>query len=96
MKNISLLKVTAAVFVTTLVSSFVSADDNTSKDIVNVITTAEQSVEFEHFDVDKNGLLSQAETKSNKVLHDAFAKVDVNGDATISKDEFTAFVKEVK
>jgi len=93
MNHISLKKVTLAVFVTTLISTYVSADELAEKPMKGAKPTAAHKVDFAQFDLDKDGVLSQAEAKSNKILNDAFAKVDTNGDAVISKDEFDAFVK---
>ena len=96
MNNISLKKVTLAVFVTTLISTYVSADDVVEKSLKVTKPIAAHKIDFAQFDLDKDGVLTQAETKANKHLNDAFAKVDSNGDAVISKDEFDAFVKKVK
>jgi hypothetical protein len=92
MKSISLIKVTLAIFVTTLVSLAVSAEE---KEIIKQISTVSiQPVQFSELDLDKNGLLNEAEVAANELLHKAFAQVDTNGDATISEDEYSAFISK--
>lgn len=93
MKNISLIKVTFAVMATALASSLVSAEDILPKDIPALATPASIDIQFEQLDSDKNNLLSLVETEKNKLIHDAFTEIDLNDDATISKDEFAAFIK---
>ena len=95
MKSISLIKVTLAVFVTTLLSVAVSAEEKIVKQNIAMETSANKSVHFTQLDINKNGLLSETEVSTNKLLHDAFAQVDVDGDAAINKDEFSSFIKTV-
>lgn len=95
MKGISLIKVTLAIFVTTLLSLTVSAEDKIQVKQIAVDSSATQQVQFSQLDLDKNGLLNEAEVATNKLLHSTFAKVDTNGDATISKDEYSVFMKTV-
>lgn len=48
------------------------------------------------FDADKNGSLSEVElsTSDNDALKIAFKNLDANGDANISKDEFSAYISQ--
>jgi len=92
MKSISLIKVTLAIFVTTLLSVAVSAEEKIAQEKIAIESTTQQ-IQFTQLDLNKNGLLSETEVATDKVLHDAFAKVDLNGDATISKDEYSTFIK---
>ena len=93
MKGISLIKVTLAIFATTLLSLAVSAEEKVDKKNITIESAATQQVEFSQFDLNNNGLLSETEVATDKLLHNAFAKVDLNGDATISKDESASFIK---
>lgn len=94
MKNISLIKVTFVVVAAALASPLVSAKDAIPESITTIESPAIQSIQFEQLDLDKNGLLNLSETETNKLVHDAFTKIDSNGDATISKDEFAKFVNK--
>lgn len=93
MKNISLIKVTFTVVGMALASSLVSANDLTPKNMPFVAVPTSTNIEFEQLDSDKNNLLSLVETESNVIIHSAFTKIDLNDDATISKDEFAKFTK---
>ncbi|WP_114327682.1 EF-hand domain-containing protein [Candidatus Colwellia aromaticivorans] len=92
MKNMSLIKVTFAVIATALASSLVNAKDVMTKSIPAIATPAPTSTQFDQLDLDKNGLLSLAETQEVKLINDAFTTIDSNSDATISKDEFTKYI----
>lgn len=96
MKNISLVKITMAVFITTLASGLVSADNNDSDTIIPIISPAHEKLSFSALDLDNNGLLSSEETANNDLLHNSFAQIDSNSDANISQDEFTTFIKNMK
>lgn len=93
MKNISLIKVTFAVVTATLVSSIVSAKDTLPKNIADIESPTLTEIKFEQLDLDKNNALTLAETEKHKLIHDAFTQIDVNSDATISKDEFAKFTQ---
>ena len=93
MKNISLVKVTFAVVVTTLASSLVSAKDVIPTNLPAIETPASATINFDQLDSDKNSLLTLVETEKNQLIHDSFTKIDSNDDATISKDEFAEFIK---
>jgi len=93
MKGISLIKVTLAIFATTLLSLTVSAEEDVKTKQITTDSSVTQQVQFSKLDLDKNGLLNEAEVATDKLLHDAFAKVDINGDATISKAEYSNFIK---
>ncbi len=95
MKGISLIKVTLAIFATTLLSLTVSAEEELQVKQIAIDSSATQQVQFSQLDLDKNGLLNEAEVAADKLLHNAFAKVDTNGDATINKDEYTAFIENI-
>jgi len=45
---------------------------------------------FTALDIDKNGTLSQAETKSNPTASENFASLDTDKDGNLSKAEFDA------
>ena len=92
MKNISLLKVTFAVVVAALASSLVNAKDVIPEVIPTAVAPTSTNYQFEQLDVDKNNLLSLAETEKNDLIHTAFTKIDTNSDATISKDEFAKYI----
>lgn len=92
MKNISLIKVTFAVITTALVSSLVSAKDVVPQSIPAIEAPAAINIQFEQLDSDNNSSLSLVETEKDKIIHDAFTVIDVNSDATISKDEFTKYI----
>ena len=94
MNNISLKQLTLAVIATALISTYVSADDAVEKTTAIAKSTATHKIDFQQIDTDKDGAISQVEAKVNQFLNDSFAKVDTNGDAVISKDEFDAFVKK--
>jgi len=93
MKSISLINVTLAIFATTLLSIAVSAKENSVNNEIAIESSASQQAKFTQLDLNKNGLLSEAEVATDKLLHDTFAKVDLNGDAIISKDEYATFIK---
>lgn len=93
MKGISLIKLTLAIVVTALLSVFVSAEENIKINNTEPNLKAIEPVKFADLDLNNNGLLSEAEVAANKVLHELFAKVDINGDATINKDEYAAFMQ---
>lgn len=92
MKNISLIKVTFVVIATALASPLVSAEDVMPKVVEIIPPSAAKNIQFDELDLDKNGLLSLIETEKHKEIHDAFTKIDLNSDATISKDEFIKYV----
>jgi hypothetical protein len=92
MKNISLTKVTFIVVITALASSLVSAKDAMPQKIPALAITESVNVQFEQLDADKNKVLSLVETEDSKIIHDAFTTIDSNSDATISKDEFVAYI----
>jgi hypothetical protein len=91
MKNISLIKVTFAVITATLISSIVSAKDTMPTNIAEPLLT---SIKFEQLDLDKNNVVTLVEAEKHKLIHDAFIEIDVNSDATISKDEFAKFAQK--
>ena len=93
MKNISLIKVTFTVVGMALASSLVSANDIIPKSKPVIEVPASTNIQFEQLDLDKNNLLSLVETTKHKMIHSAFTKIDLNDDATISKDEFDKFTK---
>jgi hypothetical protein len=93
MRNISLIKVTFAVITAALVSSIVSAKDAMPKNIADIETPALTNIKFEQLDLDKNNAITLVETEKHKLIHDAFTQIDVNSDATISKDEFDKFTQ---
>ncbi len=92
MKNISLIKVTLVVVATALASSLVSAKDVVAESISVIKPSAASIIQFEQLDLDKNSLLSLVETEKNTLIHDAFTTIDLNSDATISKDEFAKYI----
>jgi Ca2+-binding EF-hand superfamily protein len=92
MKNISLIKVTFAVVATALASSLVSAKDVVAESISVIKPSEANIIQFEQLDLDENSLLSLIETEKNKLIHDAFTTIDLNSDATISKDEFAKYI----
>jgi hypothetical protein len=92
MGNMSLIEVTFAVVVTALVSSTVSATNIMPEIAPALATITSETIQFEQFDLNKNGLLSLAETEKNELIHTVFTKIDSNSDATISKDEFTKYM----
>jgi hypothetical protein len=92
MKGISLIKVTMAIVATALLSLVVSAEENGQVKNIAVELAKTQQVEFSELDSDKNGSLTEVEVAANKALHHAVAKVDTNGDATISKGEYNNFI----
>ena len=96
MKNTSLINLTFVVIVSTVASSFVSAEDTIAKPDKQLlsISSVNKEIKFSQFDTNKNGLLNFEETKKNEVLNEAFTKIDSNGDATISPDEFSSFFKK--
>jgi hypothetical protein len=49
-------------------------------------------MKFEELDLDKNNSLNLVEAESNPHLHSSFTKIDMNSDATISRDEFTSYL----
>lgn len=49
-------------------------------------------IKFEELDLDKNNSLSLVEAEGNSHLHAAFTEIDMNSDATISRDEFTSYI----
>ncbi|PCI53165.1 MAG: hypothetical protein COB45_11015 [Gammaproteobacteria bacterium] len=93
-KNISLVKVTFAVIAMALASSLVSAQDVIPKNIPAIEAPTSKNIQFEQLDLDKNGSLSLVETEGDKLIHDAFTKIDSNNDATISKIELNEFIKQ--
>lgn len=93
MRNISLIKVTFAVITAALVSPIVSAKDAMPKNIADIETNALTNIKFEQLDLDKNNVITLVETEKHKLIHDAFTQIDVNSDATISKDEFDKFTQ---
>ena len=97
MKSISLIKVTMAIVATTLLSVAVSAEEKAMEKIAKQEMAIDSSaMQFTKLDLNKNGLLSEAEVSADKFLHDAFAIVDLNSDATISKDEYSTFINIAK
>lgn len=92
MKNISLIKVTVAVAIATFASSLVSAKDIMPNIASELTSPAIQDIQFEQLDLDKDNLLSLVETEKYTSLHDAFTKIDINSDASISKDEFVTYI----
>ncbi|MBL4899372.1 MAG: EF-hand domain-containing protein [Colwellia sp.] len=92
MKNMSLIKVTFAVVATALASSLVSAKDVMPTSTPTIATPAPTNIQFEQLDLDNNSLLSLAETENYKLIHDVFTTIDLNSDATISKDEFAKYI----
>jgi len=96
MKNTSLINLTFVVIVSAAASSIVSAEDtlaNTAKQLPP-ISAVNQEINFSQFDTDKNGLLNFEEIQKSELLTEAFTKIDSNGDATISPDEFSEFFKK--
>ena len=92
MKNISFTKVSFILAMTTLAPSLVSAKDILTQNIPTLASTASVNTQFEQLDSDKDNLLSLEEAKANKIIHDAFTKIDTNSDTTISKNEFTNYI----
>lgn len=92
MKNISLVKVTFIVVATALASSLVSAKDVVQTITPFIDTPTSTSTQFEQLDLDNNSVLSLVEVQEYKIIYDAFTTIDLNSDATISKDEFTKYI----
>ena len=92
MKNISLVKVTFIVIATALASSLVSAKDVVQTITPFIDTSTSTNTQFEQLDLDNNSVLSLVETREYKTIYDAFTTIDLNSDATISKDEFTKYI----
>lgn len=95
MKAIHLIKVTSAIVVSALLPLVVSATENMQIKQVATDLPATSQVQFSQLDLNKNGLLSEAEVATDKLLHESFSKVDINADASISKDEYSAFIKKL-
>jgi len=93
MKNISLIKVTFTVVSMAVASTLVSANELMPKDVANVEVPSSAKLQFEQLDIDKNNSISLVETEKYKTIYDSFTKIDSNDDATISRDEFTNFLK---
>jgi hypothetical protein len=51
-----------------------------------------KNINFEELDLNKNDSLSLTEVENNSLIHDAFTHIDMNSDATISKEEFTTYI----
>lgn len=110
MEAISLKKVTAVVFIFIMGSYLANASDaiveaqviktevsNSDKSNSDKILKS-FSLLVKKYDLDKNGLLSEAEVKvsqSEKLQHH-FAEIDVNTDASISEVEFNQYISQVK
>ena len=69
---------------------------------VELVDSTENLKQFSHlvekYDVDKNGLLSEAEVKASQSdkLQNHFADIDANTDASISEAEFKQYITQVK
>lgn len=96
MKNISLMKLTGIVLISTFASSVIAADKIEKPVITKSPETipATEKVQFSDFDIDGNGLLNSAEAEKSELLNNAFVKIDSNGDAIINRDEFSAFFQK--
>ena len=92
MGNMSLIKVAFAVVVTTLASSIVRATNIMPEIAPTLATITSANIQFQQLDLDKNSLLSLAETEKSELILVAFTKIDPNSDDTISKDEFTKYI----
>ena len=103
MKNVSLIKMTLVAACTFITSVAANANDVTPT-ITAVEDTGEASSSFSLrefdftqllsvFDMDKNGLLSEAElaTSDSVALKAAFNSIDSNKDSSISAEEFSTF-----
>lgn len=93
MRKVSLKKLAISVVAAAFVSSYVSAKDDVKQEIGALKSATKSVAPFTKYDADKNGSLSQAEVVAakNEVLNKAFATLDANGDAAISKEEFAKF-----
>jgi hypothetical protein len=93
MKNISLVKVTFTVGIMAVASTLVSANELMPKDVPTLEVPLSAKLQFEQLDIDKNDSISLVETEKHKTIYNSFTKIDSNDDATISRDEFTNFIK---
>lgn len=74
----------------------------TAMNKVELVDSTENLKQFSHlvekYDLDKNGLLSEAEVKASQSdkLQNHFADIDANTDASISEAEFKQYITQVK
>jgi len=74
----------------------------TTIDKAELVESEKNLKQFSHlvekYDVDKNGLLSEAEVKASQSdkLQNHFADIDANTDASISEAEFKQYITQVK
>lgn len=98
MKNISLVKLTFVVLVSTFASSLVIAADKIEKptSLAEVQEAPTKTkIQFSALDADDNGLLNSVEAEKSETLNNAFSQIDSNSDAQISPDELSAFFKKI-
>ena len=90
MKNISLKVVTLGVFAMGMASSFSTMANEVAKP--KHAGTVVQST-FSQYDTDNNGKLTENEViaAKNELLNKAFKTLDIDGDASISLEEFSKF-----
>jgi hypothetical protein len=100
--TISLTKVSFLVATCLFASYFVNANDVSELTKVNAKVVADNTTEFSplvlQFDADKNGQLSEAEVLASKntLLAKEFKNIDTNTDASISAEEFKAYISQEK
>ena len=95
MNQISLLKVTLAVFACALVSAIVHAGEKKeAKEAASNKTPQRLSSIITAFDTDKNGKLNESEilASRSKTLHKRLSRIDLNQDLEISHEELMQFL----
>lgn len=92
MKNLSLTKLSLAVFVATLVSNVAFANSSPVELMPKVEDTSFTKL-LEHYDENKDKILTLSELAQDKKWRLVFSKIDLNENKQINEQEFMQYIK---